>query len=76
MFYSNKSAQYAYNRYGWEETLDFVKSDRWLDYDYLAFRIKRKNQKGADFLVKSLGKDPIKTFRNKKGDKVLIFKVH
>ncbi len=75
IFYSQKNAYRANAKYDWDETLDLIQREKWLDYDYAAFRIKRKHTKRADFLSESLQKDPIKTFRNKGGDQVLIFRV-
>ncbi|MFQ5544521.1 MAG: hypothetical protein ACE5FE_00960 [Acidiferrobacterales bacterium] len=75
MFYSGKSAKYAYKKYGWNETLDFIKSDKWLGYDYLAFRVKRKQRDQEAVLAEMLGRDPVAQFTNRKGEKVSIFRV-
>ena len=75
IFYSGKNAYRTNAKYDWGETLDLVRSGKWLDYNYVAVRIKRQHSKDAISLVRTLQMDPTKRFRNKKGDQVLIFKV-
>jgi hypothetical protein len=75
MYYSSRKLSRYEAVYEWQRTRDFISSGRWLNYDYLAFRIKHEDGKRSALLAQMLGKDSIKTFRNKKGDQVVVFKV-
>ena len=43
-------------------------------FDILAVQISRKNTDGASSLLTSLAIEPVKAFKNRKGDSVFIFK--
>lgn len=75
LYYGNKGLGPPYLRYGWQETLDLITSKSWVSYDYLALRLRRKHGEQQAWLVKQIGSGPIARFANRKGDKVLIFKV-
>jgi hypothetical protein len=75
LFYANKGLGPPYRRYGWQETLDLISSKGLASYDHVAVRLKRKYGDHEAWLVKQIGSAPIARFVNRKGDKVLIFKV-
>lgn len=73
IYYSGKDAFRKNARYDWPETMSVVYHNAWRQYDYLAIRISRKQPQRESRLVQKLGRRPLKTFANEKGDKVLIF---
>ncbi|NIO43126.1 MAG: hypothetical protein GTO41_25000 [Burkholderiales bacterium] len=75
LYYAKKSLGPPYTRYNWQQTLDLITSKGWVSYDYLALRLKRKDSEKEASLVTQIGSAPITSFANRKGDKVLIFKV-
>ena len=75
MYYSGRKVSRYEAVYEWQRTRELIRSGRWLNYDYLAFRIKREDSKRSVLLAQMLRKDSIKTVRNKKGGQVVIFQV-
>ncbi|MFH1673213.1 MAG: glycosyltransferase family 39 protein [Pseudomonadota bacterium] len=64
---------YLYD-YEWSDTFALLKGNQWKQYDYLAIQIKRKHPERANTVIDILGLQPVKTFTNSRGAKVLIFK--
>lgn len=50
-----------------------IASGQWRDYDYLALNIKRKESSAAEAMIAKLKLKQIKSFENKKGDRLLVF---
>jgi hypothetical protein len=73
LYYSGKSGSQPHARYAWDDTLALVKSDARFQYDYLALRIKRTHLADQAMLVQSLAREPVATFANAKGEKILVF---
>ncbi len=76
MFYAARNVYSDAGRFLPSHGLDFIKNKEWQDYDYLAIRIKSKQEKQKTSLIGTLSRDPVMRFANRKGDEVLIFKVH
>lgn len=71
--YSGKQA--FLNNYSWAHIIDVMKSNDISNYNYVAVRIRR-NEGAREIEVRELlGLESAKTFKNTKGDKVLIFKL-
>jgi hypothetical protein len=47
----------------------------WRNYDYVVLHLRQSRLFLADDLEKKLGRPPVKTFENSRGDKVVIFKL-
>ncbi len=76
MFYAARNVYSDAGRVLASHELDFIKNKEWQEYDYLAIRLKREQDKQKTSLVGTLSRDPVMRFANGKGDEVLIFKVH
>ncbi len=74
IYYSGKTAFRDGARYDWAETMSTMYREDWRRYDYLAVRISRSEPHRQARIEKLLGRKPVKTFANRKGDKVLIYK--
>lgn len=59
----------------WEETMQFVNSGSWKNYDYLAVSVSRKEPEQAQWLEEKLGLPPVARFVNNRNDQVVIFKL-
>lgn len=75
LYYSGRSGDQPHARNGWDETLALVKSGPRSQYDYLALRVKRAHLADEAMLVQSLAREPIATFANAKGEKILVFRL-
>lgn len=75
-FYSGKDVSTSRTVYHRGQAVELIRTEKWVGYDYLAFRIRREHSNDEASLINTLGKDPIVRFVNRKGDKVVIFKVH
>lgn len=75
LWYSSRSGEKPYTRYSWTQTLELVQSNDVRRYDYLALRLKGRHSDVEALLVQQLNRDPVAVFANRKGDRVLIFKV-
>ncbi len=74
IYYSGKPAFRDGAKYDWTETMRTIWSGGWKAYDYLAVQVSGKRSDHERRLVSKLGLRPIKTFQNRKGDRVLVFK--
>lgn len=59
--------------YSWDEAMHEIWSGRWRHYDYLALNVSHNDPERAQYVAYKLHRDPVKTFWNKDGDRVLIF---
>jgi hypothetical protein len=76
VFYAARNIYSKAGKFIPSHELDFIKNKEWQEYDYLAIRIKSAQKKQKTSLVGTLSRDPFMRFANRKGDEVLIFKVH
>ncbi len=74
IYYSGKPAFRDGAKYDWTETMRTIWGGGWKDYDYLAVQVSGKRSDHERRLVSKLGLRPVKTFQNRKGDRVLVFK--
>lgn len=58
-----------------EPLADVLSKSDWNRYDYVAALVSRKSVGGQDEIEKLIGAGPIKEFRNRKGDRALIYEV-
>lgn len=75
LYYSGRSAGQPHARYAWDDTLALVRSDARSQYDYLALRVKRAHRADEAMLVQTLAREPVATFANAKGEKILVFRL-
>lgn len=56
----------------WSQMEEFLKTEKWYGYNYLALHAKRRNEQQAAEVWRAFG-DPIASFSNEKGDTVWIY---
>lgn len=59
--------------YSWQEAMQEIWSGRWRQYDYMALNVSHNEPERAQYVAYKLDRDPVRTFKNKSGDEVLIF---
>ena len=59
----------------WEATRAFLENGSHSDYDFVALRFRRRRDSQAAWAVARVGEPPIQEFRNRRGDRVLVFEV-
>lgn len=72
-YYSGMNASTPRGGHAWREAMNIVHDQKWRDYDYLALQIDRENRHREGILLRSLDAEPVRTFSNDEGDRVLIF---
>ena len=76
-YYSKHFGSEMFNQFGQLEHVNIFLDDTWKKYDYLAFRIRRKEKDQYLSLLKAIPFAPLQVFNNKKGgDQVVIYKVN
>ncbi len=75
LFYSERTEIDWQNRYDDSNPLNTLQHVNWRTYNYLAIRIKHEDAQQETAIIKLIGQNPSKIFANKRGDKVLIFKL-
>jgi hypothetical protein len=73
-YYSDHQSRKRIRNNDFETVLLKVKKGALKDFDFLAIHISRKNIHAESKLLTALSANPIKIFKNKRGDSVLIFK--
>lgn len=73
-FYSGRNSRQRISSYSREQTIDFVNTKKWLDYDYVALRVGSEDD--STFVKQSLKQEPVAKFENRRGNKVVIFRIH
>lgn len=58
------------------QDLEGIANNQWKQYDYLALRLSKKNESKVEAIVATISLMPVQQFSNKRGDKVIIYKVH
>jgi hypothetical protein len=59
--------------YSNQKSVELIKSGEWKKYDILAVRIRRREAQLESMYREALGHDPVKSFSNEAGDRVLVF---
>lgn len=75
MFYADRSEDMWLKDYVPYESFSILKNNDWKKYDYLALRINQQDVVTVEQLSKQLDMEPVKIFKNDRGDEVLIYKV-
>lgn len=60
----------------WEEMLTMIDNDQWKNFDYIAIVIKRKFPHHEKEILSAIPIPPVRVFKNKKNDHVIIFKIN
>jgi hypothetical protein len=68
-----KTAEIRSINSSWKGTLSILEDKHRKYYDYLAIRVSRNDPEQEASIIKILMAEPVKTFINNRGDKVLIF---
>ncbi len=76
IYYSGKNAYRNDANYDWSRTTALFEDRSWRKYDYFAINISRKHPEKERWLRQRLLREPMKRFRSRKGDQVLIFKTN
>lgn len=75
LFYAERTGIDWNNSYDDSNPLNTLQHTHWLPSDYVAIRIKHEDARQYNDIIKMLGQQPLKIFKNKRGDQVLIFKL-
>lgn len=58
----------------WEEAMQEIWTDNWQSHDYFALAMTAANRQNEVLLFRRIKAEPVKTFANDEGDRVLIFR--
>lgn len=75
MYYSGHYGEAIFEKQPDYRRLQGLANDQWKQYDYLAFRVSRKKGGKMASLLSEINLVPIREFSNKRGDKIVIYKV-
>jgi hypothetical protein len=75
MYYSQHFGNEIFTLAPLYANLNYLSQDKWKQYDYLAIRTYKRDENESAQLFKSSALIPIKTFSNKRDDKVVIYQV-
>ncbi len=75
VYYADKKHSVWNRPFDWSETTRVITDGSWKNYDYLALALSRKRPEHEKWLLEKLDLQPTRTFKNNRGDQVLIFKV-
>lgn len=76
MYYSRHFGAQIFEKMHSCEQLDTIAQGQWKQYDYLALRLDKKIESQIKLIVDDIHAAPVQTFRNKRGDQIVIYKVH
>lgn len=74
IYYSGLRDAAPGGEHSWDAAMQEVWADQWQTYDYFAVVMTRSRRQHEVLLLRRMGADPIKTFENEDGDRVLIFR--
>lgn len=72
-YYSGLEGTPPADGYAWREAMNTIQRGAWRDHDYLALRIEQSNAHREGILRRDIDLEPVGTFSNNAGDRVLIF---
>lgn len=75
LYYSNYLSKDIFSEERNYVQLNKIAQGRFKQYDYLALRLNKKVQRENESLLKEISLPPIKVFANKRGDRVIIYKL-
>jgi hypothetical protein len=75
MYYSQHFGYALFEKASSYVEVDTIIDDKWKKYDYLALRLNAKADDGFSLFLKKLPLLPLETFSNRRGDKVVIYRV-
>lgn len=75
MYYSQHFGPRLFQQPPGEARLEGIDNEGWKQYDYLALRLSKKNEDKVEAILAKLPLKPVQIFTNKRGDKVVIYKV-
>lgn len=75
MYYSNHFGDEIFDQVNTYQQTNLITQEQWKHYDFIALRVSKKEIGHAAQIVQSLPLTPVQTFKNERGDQVLIYKV-
>ena len=72
-YYAGHESPETLQNIPWDETRRFLEGDADQDYEFVALRFRRRMVEEAEWATKRIGVEPVQEFRNRRGDRVLIF---
>jgi len=76
MYYSNHFGNTIFNYKLGERNWPSFSKGEWKQFDYLALRIDHHDESQAQSFIKQIPSQPVQTYHNQRGDKVLIYQMH
>lgn len=73
MYYSRHFGNEIFDKFNAYNHLEKIAHEQWKQYDYLALRFNKQNEKTITNIAAELNKHPIQVFKNARGDRVEIY---
>ena len=74
IYYSGLRETRSNDEHSWEEAMQQVWTDDWRTHDYFALVMTKARRQHEVLLFRRIDAEPVKTFVNDEGDRVLIFR--
>ncbi len=75
MYYSRHFGDSIFEKTSAYSQLNTIADGKWKQYDYLALRLSKKDDAATASIVTQIKSVPLQVFSNKRGDKVVIYKL-
>jgi hypothetical protein len=75
MYYSQHFGDQLFTLFPLYQQKNMLTTNDWKQFDYLAFRFTQKQSANREALIQKISIQPVKTYYNKRGDKVVIYKM-
>lgn len=75
MYYSQHFGNDIFSKIHTYADLGTIAENKWKQYNYVALRLGNTNDANAEKLLQEINFLPIQTFSNKRGDKVVVYKI-
>ena len=72
-YYAGHKSPETFRNMGWDETRRFLENGADRNYEFVALRFRRRMVDEAKWAIERIGAEPLQEFRNRRGDRVLIF---
>ncbi|OGT42530.1 MAG: hypothetical protein A3F42_04980 [Gammaproteobacteria bacterium RIFCSPHIGHO2_12_FULL_37_34] len=73
MYYSQHFGHTLFQKVNTDTDVQTIAQGKWKQYDYLALRIKMKHENEVLPILQEIHRQPIRVFRNKRGDRIEIY---
>ncbi|RDI48112.1 hypothetical protein [Aquicella lusitana] len=76
MYYSQHFGYSIFKNMRQYSDLNMIADDKWKQYDYVALRLAKKQEKQVAPFVQAIHLKPVQVFSNERGDRVVIYKIN